>query len=216
MLCAAWGTPSQSVAVEFDPIGTWNCLVYGPYADQRMFLALTEDRRVYIARIRDASERRWVPLSDWRSSRKRITFTDPVASREFVADTGGKTLGGTWRSGASVGGWWCSPVEAAPVHAHARPPSPAGLMTELVPAVMQSPNYPRQAIREAREGQAVSCFFVNGIGDVSHAELLELSDEIFRGPILLAVVQSKYREWGEATALRPVCRNFTFELYSAR
>src|SRR5690606_25677779 len=64
MLCAAWGTPSQSVAVEFDPIGTWNCLVYGPYADQRMFLALTEDRRVYIARIRDASERRWVPLSD--------------------------------------------------------------------------------------------------------------------------------------------------------
>jgi hypothetical protein len=216
LCCAASLAAASSSRAAALPVGTWNCLVYGPYGDQRLFIGIAEDRKTYIARIRDASLRRWNPISDWRVSRGRIRFTDPAAGREFVAETGQAALGGTWRAETAVGGWWCSPEQGAPASADSRPPSPAGLMTELVPAIMASPNYPRQAIREAKQGRAVSCFIVNGIGEVSDAELMELSDEIFRGPTLTAVTQSRYRAWGDEQALRPACRSYTFELDAIR
>ncbi|MBN1240850.1 MAG: hypothetical protein JXB36_20290 [Gammaproteobacteria bacterium] len=217
MLLAASAALADGPRPKIDPVGTWNCLIFGPYGNQRMFLGFADDDQVFVARITDASRRRWSELSQWRSSRGRITFTDRRSGRVYVADDRALTLGGTWRSEAASGGWWCSPVQGAPaVDAQGRPPSPAGLMTELVPAIMQSPNYPRQAIRDAKEGRAVSCFFVNGIGETSHAELIELSDEIFRGPVLVAVTQSSYRAWGDEAALRPACRNFTFELDTIR
>lgn len=216
LLCAS-AAYADSPRDRLDPVGTWNCLIFGPYGSQRAFLSLAEDDKTYIARVTDASRRRWRELSEWDSSRRHITFADPELDRRYTASTRAVTLGGTWESLDAQGGWWCSPVpDVSTPGRNARPPSPAGLMTELVPSIMTSPNYPRQAIREAKEGRAVSCFLVNGVGEVSSAELIMLSDEIFRGPILAAVAQSSYRAWGDETALRPACRDFTFELDSIR
>jgi hypothetical protein len=201
-----------------DPVGTWNCLIYGPYGDQRAFIRLADDGKTYIARILDASRRSWVPLSDWRISRGRISFSDPEPARQFSSDADRPTLGGRWRTSSGAGGWWCASVsDERGTDRAVRPPSPAALMTELVPAIMASPSYPRQAIREAKEGRAVSCFLISGSGEISHAEVVEHSDEVFRGPTLAAVMQSRYRSWGDDDAdLRPACRNFTFELDAIR
>lgn len=218
-LCLAISTAPADASRDggFDPVGAWNCLIYGSYGDQRAFIGLSADGASYIARIRDAGRRQWRPMSEWRSSRGRIRFSDPDVGREFTAEAGRSSLGGTWRSPVGTGGWWCTPVDGAQaVTADSRPPSPAGLMIELFPAIMASPNYPRQAIREAKEGRAVSCFPVYGSGEIGDAELVELSDEIFRAPTLAAVAQSRYREWGDVDDVRPACRSFTFELDTIR
>jgi hypothetical protein len=155
-------------------------------------------------------------LSDWKESRGRVRFSDPAAGREYVAEVDDASLGGTWRTAVTSGGWWCTATDGGSAAAEARPPSPAGLMTALVPVIMASPNYPRQAVREAKEGRAIGCFAVYGSGAIGKARVLEVSDELFRGPVLAAIRQSRYRPWGETGAVLPACRSYTFELDTVR
>lgn len=196
-----------------DPVGIWNCLVYAPFGDERIFLRLASDRSAYMARIRDASRREWTGLSNWNVTRGRIGFGDPDSGRDYSGELRQSTLGGTWRMQLFTGGWWCSRAVGDDADdERARPPSPAGLMPALVPAIMASPKYPPQAIRDAKEGRAVSCFFVNGKGEISNPALVELSDEIFGPPTLTAIAESRFRGWHDDEVVRPACRSFTFEL----
>lgn len=196
-----------------DPVGIWNCLVYAPFGDERIFLRLASDQSAYMARIRDASRREWTELADWDVARGHIEIVDPASGREYDGELRRSTLGGTWQMQAFTGGWWCSRAAGNDADAEwVRPPSPAALMPVLVPAIMASPKYPIQAIRDAKEGRAVSCFFVNGKGEISNPELVELSDEIFGPPTLTAVTESRFRGWHDDEIVRPACRSFTFEL----
>jgi TonB family protein len=77
---------------------------------------------------------------------------------------------------------------------------------------MASPSYPRQAIRDAKEGRAVVCFLVDSGGAVRDPEIVELSDQIFRDATMLAIFRSSYRPWGEQGVVRPGCRSYTYEL----
>jgi len=215
LLCFALAAAAQSGrGGEVDPVGIWNCLMYGPFGHQRFYLKLGPDRSTRTASVTEAVRRRWSPLSQWSESRGRLRFADEATEREFSADLGRPTLGGMWSAPARTGGWWCARIEGIdPADSEAdRPPNVGGLMPTLVPAIMASPNYPRQAIREAKEGRAVSCFFVNGSGEISEPDVLEVSDEIFRAPTLAAVSRSSYQGRGDEHVLFPACRSFTFEL----
>jgi hypothetical protein len=69
-----------------------------------------------------------------------------------------------------------------------------------------------QAIRAAKQGRAVTCFFVDADGYIVQPEVIELSDEIFRAPTLAALERSRYRSWEGGEMLRPGCRSYTFRL----
>ncbi len=58
----------------------------------------------------------------------------------------------------------------------------------------------------------MSCFFVDAEGNVVQPEIVELSDEIFRAPILNALARSRYQPLPGEQALRPGCRSFLFRL----
>ena len=51
-------------------------------------------------------------------------------------------------------------------------------------------------------------------GSVVQPELIELSDEVFRAPILAALARSRYQGWDDASVLRPGCRSYIFRLDS--
>ena len=88
------------------------------------------------------------------------------------------------------------------------------VMPPLIPTTMGTPFYPRQAIREAKEGRAVVCFEVNSAGHISNPEFLELSDEVFRHSTLGALQRSRYKGWNDPTIVRPACRSFQYFLDS--
>ena len=77
---------------------------------------------------------------------------------------------------------------------------------------MATPRYPRQAIREAREGRVVICFEVDPSGQVQAPEFIELSDEIFRASSLDALMSSSYQPLTGSgrTSPRPACRSFIY------
>ena len=87
-------------------------------------------------------------------------------------------------------------------------------LVPLVTAVMATPAYPRQAIREAIEGRVVICFEVDRNGEVHNPEFIELSNEIFRAASLDALMGSRYQPWFKRgdQALRPACRSFVYRL----
>jgi hypothetical protein len=85
-------------------------------------------------------------------------------------------------------------------------------MPPLLPSLTATPRYPAQAIRDAKQGRAVSCFFVDAQGYIVQPELIELSDEVFRQPILNALARSRYQAWNDESLLRPGCRSFIFKL----
>ena len=58
----------------------------------------------------------------------------------------------------------------------------------------------------------MSCFFVDANGYIVQPELIELSDEVFRQPILNALARSRYQAWDDESVLRPGCRSFIFRL----
>lgn len=213
-MCLAATAVGQSRQGRIDPVGVWNCLMYGPFADQRFYLRFTAQGATEIARITDVAQRRWVTLGEWRETRGRLRIRDEANEREFFADLERPTLGGVWSAPARIGGWWCAPVsyEQYEFAADRRPPGAGALMAVLVPAVMATPSYPRQAIRDAKEGRAVSCFLVDGRGEVSMPDVIELTDEVFRAPTLDAVTKSSYRGLADENVLLPACRTFTFEL----
>jgi len=210
LLAAA--VPGRARAERIDPIGTWGCVLYGhpDFGDQRVLLHFAAGGAALIARIEDDQTTPWSALTGWFQQGTQLEFSDPQTGRQFNADLRRPTLGGSWRTFATVGGWWCSPFDSgeappaiAPMH-RALPP--------LVPVTTATPYYPVQAVRQAKQGHAVTCFFVDSEGIIQRPELIELSDEIFREPVLAALRRSRYQGWQDSATLRPGCRSYTFKL----
>ncbi len=186
--------------------------MYGESVEQRFFLRLDVDGRTWMARLAEADDGVWREIGPWRRSRARLEFDDRWNDRSFRASISHEELGGVWRSFRDRGGWWCAATAPPAVAGDAEPPPANRLLQALVPAIMASPSYPRRAIREATEGRAVSCFVVNGTGEILRPAVVESTHDIFREPTLAAVAVSRYRRWGDEHAALPACRSFTFEL----
>jgi len=200
---------------DVDPIGTWSCVLYGhpAFGDERVLLHLTPDGAGRLAHVNDDRVTPWIGLSGWSAERRELQFGDPQTGRLFTADLRSETLGGGWRTVTAVGGWWCSPIDAAAFPQTESDPAPR--LPPLIPTLTATPAYPLQAIRAAKEGRAVTCFFVKADGLIVQPELIELSDEVFRAPILSALRRSRYQGWEDDGTVRPSCRTYTFKLSSS-
>jgi hypothetical protein len=211
-------TATRDAAAPVDHIGTWKCVVYGHpgMGDEQLLLRFTPGGRTEFARPSADAGRPWAPFSNWQIGGKRVlSFTDPRTGREFQADLGRSTLGGTWRTLSLLGGWWCSSVgSVAPDVRSSELPAvnPDALMPPLIPEIMATPLYPSAAIRRGLQGRAVACFFVDAEGMVFAPDFVELSDELFREPTLDALARSKYRRWTAGSESRPACRSYIFRL----
>ncbi len=201
-----------------DPVGGWSCVVYGhpAFGDERVLLDVARDGTVRAAHERDGEISSWIALTSWYVDEATMTFSDPLSGRDYQADLTFDTLGGRWRTPTLLGGWWCSRAgtDFVPKAGKAKL-EPAKLESEmppLLPSLTATPVYPIKAIRSAKQGRAVSCFFVDKDGNVVQPEILELSDEIFRVPILNALARSRYQPLPGEPALRPGCRSFLFKL----
>lgn len=199
-----------------DPVGTWSCVVYGhpAFGDERVLVQLAADGSAAISRKDDDGERLWDPLSDWLVDDDELSFGDSRTGRQFKANLRRSTLGGGWRTVTLVGGWWCTSLDdVAFSNVLVRPMEE--LMPPLVPVRTATPYYPRQAIRDAKQGRAVACFFVDAGGVIVQPEIIEISDEIFRAPTLAALARSQYAGWGEPI-MRPGCRTYIYRLDALR
>ena len=201
-----------------DPRGTWTCVLYGNPAlgDERVVLSFAPDRSTLVAKRGETAARSWMPLSQWRVEEENLSFSDSRSGREFQASLRRSTLGGEWRTLNLRGGWWCSAateeVDLSIFAADTEESSSS--LVPLVTAVMATPAYPRQAIREAIEGRVVICFEVDRNGEVHNPEFIELSNEIFRAASLDALMGSRYQPWFKRgdEVLRPACRSFVYRL----
>jgi hypothetical protein len=196
-----------------DPVGTWSCVVYGhpAFGDERVLVQIAPDGTAAISRNTADGDRLWDALSNWLVDDDEISFSDSRTGRQFSADLRRATLGGGWRTFTLVGGWWCTSLDdAAYANVLVRPMEE--LMPPLVPVRTATPSYPVQAIREAKEGRAVTCFFVDSQGWVVQPEIIEISDEIFRAPTLSALARSQYLGWEQTGTLRPGCRTYIYRL----
>jgi hypothetical protein len=218
---AAAGLAARSDAarrnrVTVDPVGSWNCVIYGhpAFGDERVLLDFGSAGRAQIARLEDGEINAWEPLSVWAADDDaQMTFADPRSGRRFEANLARTTLGGHWRTYTLLGGWWCSAAKVGTAPALDQPePEPRAVMPPLLPMLTATPQYPLQAIRDAKQGRAVSCFFVDPNGYIVRPELIELSDEVFRQPILNALSRSRYQVWDDDDVMRPGCRSFIFKL----
>ena len=198
---------------KLDPVGTWTCVVYGhpAFGDERVLLDIARNGSLRVARLENGDISSWFPLRRWEIEDATLTFTDSRSGRDYEADLTRSTLGGNWRTLTLLGGWWCTPTDfvAAPTVGNVQPED---LMPPLLPSLTATPVYPLKAIRDAKQGRAVSCFVVDADGYVVKPELVELSDEIFRAPILSALARSRYQPWSDERVLRPGCRSFIFRL----
>jgi hypothetical protein len=211
---ATGAAPAESIV---DPIGIWSCLIYGhpELGNERMLLRFEPDGRAGLARSRDDGSRGpWAPLSAWNAANHELTFEDSRTGRRFHGDLTRATLGGAWRTLSLVGGWWCRQLDDPAVADAGAPdlPAPIDPLPSLIAERMAMPAYPRQAIRDAKQGRAVSCFFVNADGEIIDPEFIELSDEIFREPTLAALAGSRYRAWSDSRVVRPGCRTYIYRL----
>lgn len=196
-----------------DPVGTWSCLVYGhpAFGDERVLLDVARDGTIRAADERDGELSPWVALTSWYVEDATMTFTDFHSGRGYEADLTFETLGGKWRTPTLLGGWWCTRTDAEAAAKMAKVKADTS-MPPLLPSFTAAPIYPIKAIRSAKQGRAVSCFFVDPDGNVLQPEIVELSDEVFREPILTALARSRYRASPGERALRPGCRTFVFRL----
>ena len=200
---------------DIDPVGTWTCVLYGhpAFGDDRVLLHLGPNGAGRLARVDGDKVRPWIGLAGWTAEDRELRFGDPQTGRLFTANLRRDTLGGGWRTVTAVGGWWCSPIDAAAFPQTEAEPAPR--VPPLLPTLTATPAYPLQAIRGAKEGRAVTCFFVGADGVIVQPELIELSDEVFRAPILSALRRSRYQSWADDGTLRPSCRTYTFRLDSS-
>jgi len=168
------------------------------------------------ARPDEDTQRPWIPLSRWQLEQGVLTFTDSRTERRFAAELNRPTLGGEWRTLTLLGGWWCSQAEVEAASRVLTNPTgvPTAMTQPLIPEIMATPAYPVQAIRAAREGRVVVCFEVDPGGTVRNPQFVELTDEIFRGPSLDALMQSHYKGWSDDLngPARPACRSFIYRL----
>ena len=184
--------------------------------DERVLLSFAPDQSTLMAKPSIDAARPWQPLSRWQVEDDLLSFTDSRSGREFQASLRRTTLGGEWRTLNLLGGWWCSEArEEVDLGIFANESEESGsMLVPLVTAVMATPVYPRQAIREATEGRVVLCFEVDANGEIRNPEFVELSDEIFRATSLDALMNSRYQPWLERgdDTLRPACRSFVYQL----
>jgi len=219
--CSAPGQAQQDGSTDegvIDPRDTWTCVLYGNPAlgDERVLLSFAPDQSTLMAKPSVDEARPWAPLSRWQVEDEILSFRDSRTGRDFQANLRRSTLGGEWRTLNTLGGWWCSEAGEEVdlgIFAAAEDESRA-MLAPLIPAVMATPAYPRQAIREAVEGRVVLCFVVDPTGELRDPEFVELSDEIFRATSLDALMSSKYQPWLDRVnaAPRPGCRSFIFQL----
>lgn len=204
---------------ELDPAGLWYCLVYGHLgADNwHMSLRLWSDGRTSSRWGLAVGNRGWRRLSNWTVEEGVISFSDPDLGRRFEGSLSRPTLGGRWRADARSGGWWCArrPVELA-IGTRRLTPFDAATAAPLVAQYIKAPDYPREAIREAKEGRAVVCFLVDRDGFAVEPEIIELSDEVFREPTMQALDQSRFAPSEEPVGLRPGCRSYLYRLDAVR
>jgi TonB-like protein len=200
-------------AIKIDPIGAWSCVVYGhpAFGDERVLLHFGADGTAQQARRQDDKIVPWSALSRWTAEDGELAFTDVRTGRRYLGDLRRSALGGSWRTQAFAGGWWCTTLqgESLPV---VEKREAIEVMPPLIPAVTSTPQYPVEAIRDAKQGRVVTCFFVDASGQIVRPEIVELSDEVFRAPILRALARSRYQGWEDASVLLPGCRSYTFKL----
>ena len=194
-----------------DPIGTWSCVVWGhpDFGDERMLFNFAPQGVARLARLQSEATPTWSDLTPWVEENRELRFGDPRTGRQFTADLRRDNLGGSWRTLTQTGGWWCaqSDIVAVPETNEAR----AAALPPVLPLVTATPRYPIEAIRAAKQGRVVTCFLVDSEGVIVDPQIIELSDEIFREPILVALRRSRY-EARDSDTLRPSCRSYTFTL----
>jgi len=202
---------SARAAGAIDPVGTWSCVVWGhpEFGDERVLFNFAPGGLARLAHIEAEATPAWSGLTPWVKEDREMRFSDPRTGRQFTADLRRDNLGGTWRTLTATGGWWCSEsdVDVIPETIEAR----SAALPPVLPLVTATPRYPIQAIREAKQGRVVTCFLVDSAGRIVEPEIIELSDEIFREPILVALNRSRY-EPRDSDTLRPSCRSYTFSL----
>ena len=218
---SALGQQRDADAIHLDPVGTWRCVVYGhpTFGDERAVVSFAPDQSARIARSIEGGTPTWSPLSRWQVENGLMSFADSRTGRRFTADLGHETLRGEWRTLSQLGGWWCAAADAdegpgidilSTIGEDENPESEK----RLIPFIMATPTFPRQAIREAKEGRVVLCFEVEPSGEIFKPEFVELSDEIFRATSLDALMRSRYQSWDprEQGGARPACRSFIYRL----
>ena len=195
-----------------DPVGTWSCVVWGhpEFGDERVLLSFDDRGIARLARIENDIVPAWSGLTPWVTEEREMRFSDPRSGRQYTADLRRDSLGGTWRTLTATGGWWCavSDLEVVPETVEER----IAALPPVLPLITATPRYPIEAIRQAKQGRVVTCFLVDATGSIVEPEIIELSDEIFREPILVALSRSRYEARGADSARRPSCRSYTFSL----
>lgn len=191
-------------------------MLYGNPAigDERVLLSFAPDHSTLMAVPDEDSARPWMPLSRWQMEDEILSFSDSRTGRDFNANLRRTTLGGDWETTNLRGGWWCTVAgEGIELGIFADPDDQTReALVPLIPAVMARPAFPRQALRDGKEGRVVICFAVDPIGEVQDPEFVELSDEVFRAPSLDALMSSYYRPWvknGDEMP-RPACRSYLY------
>lgn len=187
--------------------------------DARVTVLLTSRSTTYIATQIAGGVTPWRRLGDWEVKWGELTFVDARAGRIYAADLDLPTLGGTWSAPRRDGGWWCARRGEDPLSLQLdiRASTQQFYVAPLIPDLMASPRYPRRAVQEAREGNAVVCFLVDSSGAVRDPVIVEISDEIFAPTTLAAINRSRYR--GAAASVpstRPGCRAYTYTLEMIR
>jgi hypothetical protein len=179
------------------------------FGDERVLFNFAPQGIARLARIEEDAVPAWSGLTPWVKEGRELRFSDPRTGRQYTADLRRDNLGGAWRTLTTTGGWGCSQSDVAvvPETTEAR----AAALPPVLPLVTATPRYPIQAIRQAKQGRVVTCFLVNSAGLIVDPEIIELSDEIFREPILVALNRSRY-EPRDSDTLRPSCRSYTFTL----
>jgi hypothetical protein len=199
-------------ARDIDPLGTWSCVVWGhpEFGDERVLLNFDSSGVARLARIENEAVPAWNGLTPWVKENREMRFSDPRTGRQYLADLRRDNLGGTWRTLTTTGGWWCgvADVTVIPETREER----AAVLPPILPLVTATPRYPIEAIRVAKQGRVVTCFFVDAEGLVVEPEMIELSDEVFREPVLLALRRSRYESRAPGDQPRPSCRSYTFSL----
>jgi hypothetical protein len=210
----------SSLAISADspvePVGVWNCVVYGDPArgNERTSLALTPLSAVYWATQGSGGVTAWRRLGDWEQRRRGFSFADVREGRVYEADLERSTLGGKWSGLRKGGGWWCArrPEDLLEVQLDFGRATPEFYVPPLVSNSMDSPRYPIEAIRQAREGHAIVCFLVDSSGQVLDPEVIEITDPLFLATTINAVQRSSYLPSSRVDFSRPGCRDISYTL----
>jgi hypothetical protein len=195
-----------------DPVGSWSCVVWGhpEFGDERVLMHFDVNGVARLARVENEAVPAWSGLTPWVREDRQMRFSDPRTGRQYTADLRRDNLGGNCHTLTTTGGWWCaeSDVVVIPETTEER----VAALPPVLPRITATPRYPIAAIREAKQGRVVTCFLVDAAGAIVEPEIIELSDEVFREPTLVALSRSRYEPRQADSALRPSCRSYTFSL----